>query len=350
MKLHPLPIIRSFEKVLFLTGVIIIPLLSSCSNRARSSEQKSLFQLLQQDSVLNLTIQTDWKALMEDRTNDEEQAATLMWTMPDGTIHQIEAKAALRGHMRRTYCDMPPIKLKFDKDMLKAAGLNPAYTSLKLVTQCMADNDDITLREYLTYKIWNELSDKSFQVQLANICYQTNKGKAYDISFGFLIEDSDEMAARLKGQLLEGEEMQHQTIHAAQYQLMTVFQYMIGNTDWSIKNGHNVKMLQIADANAPIPVPYDFDYAGLVDAPYAVPPSILPIKNVRERYFQWRGKDTKGLQETLHYFKTKKEKVLDIVQNCKLLSKESRRDMLQYLESFYEKIDDLPAQIPGKKV
>lgn len=350
MTLHPITAIRFIEKALLLASIVIFPMLSSCSNQARLPDQKSLFQLLQQDEVLNLTIQSDWKALLKDRTNEETQAATVMWTMSDGTTHQMEAKVSLRGHMRRNYCDMPPIKLKFDKEVLKAAGLNPAYASLKLVTQCMADNDDITLREYLSYKIWNELSDKGFQVQLANIRYQTNKGKAYDTSFGFLIENTDEMAARLNGQVLEGAAMQHQTVHAEQYQLMTVFQYMIGNTDWSIKNGHNVKMLQIAGANAPVPVPYDFDYAGLVDAPYAIPPSILPIKNVRERYFQWRGKDTDGLQETLRYFKTKKEKVLAIVQNCKLLDKGSRKDMIQYLESFYEKIDALPTQIPSKRV
>ncbi len=38
---------------------------------------------------------------------------------------------------------------------------------------------------------------------------------------------------------------------------MAIFQYMIGNTGWSIPNQHNVKMLQGASTR-PIAIPYDF--------------------------------------------------------------------------------------------
>jgi hypothetical protein len=35
-----------------------------------------------------------------------------------------------------------------------------------------------------------------------------------------------------------------------------------------------------------VPVPYDFDWSGLVDAPYAGPPEGIPIQNVRQRNYR----------------------------------------------------------------
>ena len=46
----------------------------------------------------------------------------------------------------------------------------------------------------------------------------------------------------------------------------------IGNTDWSIMGGQNIA--DIRCDNWVTPVPFELDYSELVNAPYAVPPSI----------------------------------------------------------------------------
>ena len=50
---------------------------------------------------------------------------------------------------------------------------------------------------------------------------------------------------------------------------------------------HNSRLIAPAAATSNLlPVPYDFDYSGLVDAPYAVPPEGMPVKSVRKRYYR----------------------------------------------------------------
>ena len=64
---------------------------------------------------------------------------------------------------------------------------------------------------------------------------------------------------------------------------------MIGNTDWSVPNQHNCKVLSgmnIEHSDLGTIVPYDFDYSGLVDADYAVPYEGLALESVRERRYR----------------------------------------------------------------
>ncbi|MBK7874075.1 MAG: hypothetical protein IPJ74_27220 [Saprospiraceae bacterium] len=244
----------------------------------------------------------------------------------------------MRGKTRREICAFPPLKIKFDEKTLQAKGFNPAYENLKLVTHCVAGNDELVLREYLIYLILNQLTNKSFRVQLAKVTYRSINSKIE--AYAFVIENNDEMAHRLDGEIVEAEQLK--AIDAAQYRLLTVFQYMIGNTDWNLDKSHNIKLISINKNSSPTPVPYDFDHAGLVNAPYAKPHPMMPVKNVRERYLQWRGTNTEGLEETLQLFKERKEILYQEVIDFELLSKASRQNILQYLDSFYNSLPQIP--------
>ncbi len=123
---------------------------------------------------------------------------------------------------------------------------------------------------------------------------------------------------------------------------MTVFQYMIGNTDWCMSKQHNIKLVNMGKATSLVPVPYDFDYAGMVNAHYALPPANLPIKSVRERFFQWRGKDTSELQQTLDLFRAKRATLYELIVNFEPLAIESRLEMMSYLDSFYANMPQAP--------
>lgn len=318
---------------------------TSCTSAADEPAQASYFEQWQNEALLELEIETDLEQLFANQNEAAEQTANLTWKA-SATRAQIQADISVRGKTRREICDFPPLKLKLDKEQLQAQGFNADFRSLKLVTHCLAGNDELVLREYLIYKMLNELTDKSFRVQLARVTYRSN-GNATE-AYAFLIEDKDEMAGRLNGSVLESDQRELATIDAEQYRLLTVFAYMIGNTDWNLGKSHNIKLVQTADGGAPVPVPYDFDYSGLVNAPYANPHPQLPIQNVRQRFFQWRGASAQGLDETIGHFRTKKYDLYKVVQTFDYLDEASRRDMLQYLDEFYQSLPKLPTLAMNK--
>lgn len=314
--------------------------LASCSQKQTTTAlNPGLFSHLNQPAVLELTLATDWQTLLADKHADLALPAVVSWKNEAG-FQSVSAEISVRGNARRNICSFPPLKLKFSEENLEAWGFNSDYKSLKLVTHCQEGNEDLVLREYLIYRMLNELTDQSYRVQLAKVTYQSASGATE--AYGFLIENNEEMADRLEGELIEQELEKLTAIDEKQYNLMTVFQYMIGNTDWNMSKQHNIKLLDIADRAALTPVPYDFDYSGMVNASYALPSEKLPIKSVRERFFQWRGKQTDQLHQTLALYQEKKEVLYDLVINFEPLSMESRLDMLSYLDSFYKNMPHAP--------
>jgi hypothetical protein len=124
---------------------------------------------------------------------------------------------------------------------------------------------------------------------------------------------------------------------------------MIGNTDWSLDNRHNAVLIQPKgiETSIPFPVPYDFDFSGMVNAPYAKPSGHLPIQHVKERFFQWRGGQKEDFSKTLVLFSTKKAEIMASCQKFELLNEESKAEVLTYLGSFFAMLDS-PGQIIGK--
>ncbi len=321
--------------ILALSGTLA----SACSSTEKEAplyKQPTLFTSLQQEAPLQITLETDFASLLRQRGQEKEQSARF-------TIHRegqpplaYDIKLSARGKTRKTICEIPPLKLDFDKDVLKEQGL-ASSDDLKLVAHCMEDAKQLVVKEYLTYRLYNEITDRSFRVQLVELKYVDSKGQRPDErAFAFLIEPKEEMAARLNARLVEGSEARA-AIQAEPYSRFTLFQYMAGNTDWNLSEEHNVKLIKVG-AEMASPVPYDFDYSGLVNAEYATPHPDLPIRDVSERFFQWRGKTDKGLAEAVDLFLSKKSHLLSIVEYCDKLSEDNRREMLDYLNEFFELI------------
>ena len=123
---------------------------------------------------------------------------------------------------------------------------------------------------------------------------------------------------------------------------MAIFFYMIGNTDWSVPNQHNCKILSTTDlSNAGLGaiVPYDFDYSGLVDADYAIPHEDLGIESVRERRYLGICRSEDEFINALREFSDKKEEFYKVINDFTLLSEKERKKMIGYLDSFYEGFD-----------
>lgn len=336
------PILKKLTCGFIFWGVLFS--LSNCkSDKSKKSRNKtpkpSIFDKLSTNSEVEFELTADWDSL--DYYKNEEKYLPAEITLPDSTgtgfiTEKIEVAA--RGKTRKSYCDSPPIRLKFPKPLLKASKL-AKYKTLKLVTPCKNDSqhEDLLKKEMLCYQIYQTLTDNSFRVQPANVLLVSDKTPAGEVKKeAFLIENDKEMAKRLGGKHLNKSVAKVKAIDVDAYNLLTVFQYMIGNTDWNISGRHNIKLVVTRPMSAPIPVPYDFDYSGFVNAPYAVSHPDLPIKNIRERMFQWRGKDPEMLKPVIEIFKEKKERIFDLLNNCSLKSQSDKTEMIRYVSGFYE--------------
>ncbi|MBI5914298.1 MAG: CotH kinase family protein [Bacteroidetes bacterium] len=253
----------------------------------------------------------------------------------------LPVKIRPRGKSRRVMCDFPPLKLKFDKDSLKAEGLAD-FNDFKLVTHCMDDralNENTILREYLTYKLFNLLTPYSFRANLVEISYK-NTGKNFKSTkkWGILIEDPKDLAHRNGGQIVDRMGIALDSFHANQEKINSVFQYMIGNTDWSYLMARNVEFIAQPDGRI-VPVPYDFDYSGVVRAPYARADASLGQKTVMDRMYIGPCRDLEDLRSMFSYFKSKKKALLDTVDDFRELDAAAREEIGLYLEDFFEIID-----------
>ena len=301
-----------------------------------SDKPTYLFSYLSSHSVDSLSLTVDIQAIYEKDSSD--LPATLHWVEADGKKIDLPLEVSIRGNNRRELCAFPPLKLETSSN--KALGIQKAR--YKLVTHCVAGTgESLLLREFLAYQIYAGLTDASFRTHLVRITYTDSSGKNSPVeSWAFLLESKKELMDRLDA--VEFEEEKHlQTISAEDYNRFAVFQFMIGNTDWNLDKGHNVKMLVPRKGGVPYPVPYDFDRSGLVNAPYAIPHSMLPINTVQDRFFQWRGKDRTQLEPVLEDFRRQKEALIGLCRDFDCLSAQDRQDMVEYLEEFFQKMQIL---------
>ena len=96
------------------------------------------------------------------------------------------------------------------------------------------------------------------------------------------------MAKRNSCRELENVAINTEQTERKQMTLVALFEYMIGNTDWSVPAYHNIKLMQDRKNPESIPfaVPYDLNHCGFVNAPYAVPPEELGIETVKDRMYR----------------------------------------------------------------
>ncbi|MFD2200159.1 hypothetical protein [Shivajiella indica] len=250
----------------------------------------------------------------------------------------IPVEVRARGNFRRKNCTVPPIRLKTNKE----AALGTIFQqnkSLKLVLPCRAMElyNELIVKEYVCYKIYEHISPYHFRtrmVDLTLIDVGKRKTNTYHLK-AFLLEDDDDLAKRFQGHIVTPREILPESVEDTTAVRQDFFAFMIGNTDWSNRVQHNVKILQIG-RNKYYPLPYDFDNSGFVSAPYAVPNDRIPVKTVQERYYLGYCRD-KGLFEKVRNEFLEKEDILkkEIDNFSSGLSPSHFKDSHQYLEEFY---------------
>ncbi|MEM1121144.1 MAG: hypothetical protein AAGJ18_11900 [Bacteroidota bacterium] len=308
-----------------------------------ATAQESIFDVMNHKEVLSVTLEADFAALDSARRSAEEYKAVLTFEDETGTAQKWNVKLETRGNYRRLKCEMVPLKINFKKKDLKAAGLKK-YDDMKLVTHCVSSKGEakaLLQKEYLAYKLYNEITEYSYRVQLLKINYvDVNSGKKTK-HWAFLIEDTAELKDRI-GATEKVEQylnLPRDTFHDGLLKITSVYQYLIGNSDWDLQMGRNLKYF-IKDDKV-ILIPYDFDFSGLVNASYAIPNPNYGIPTVKTRIFLGFPEDATKLKGTLSYFKTKREKLYEVVNAFRVLDESGREDVLFYLNGFYENLNDI---------
>jgi len=309
----------------------------------QSRKEKAInSSLFTNESLLHITLEMDVNTVIKDIEELEAHPATLTYTSGGGEL--IDLKVKTRGERRKDprVCRFPPLELNFKKKQ-NYANVFAGQDKVKLVTHCGKSKvyDHYVLQEYLTYKHYNILTEKSFKVRLLKVKYVDSAGDSEPLErFGFLIEDKSIMAKRNGMKDIKRKLPNQDFCDRPSLDLLTVFQYMIGNTDWSISQSHNIKLIAIDSASTPIPVPYDFDYSGAISTHYAEPPEILPIETVRQRIYRGFCRKTDELNRIFDIYNKHRNEIYDLYQSSNFINEKSKKAIIKYFDKFYETIND----------
>ena len=255
-----------------------------------------------------------------------------------------------RGKFRRKRCEIPPLKLKFKKSSLATYNLD-TLNEIKLVLPCADDpaSEELILREYIAYRIYESLTPYSVRARLITLEMKSNDGKgASNKMTAMLVEHEEEVAKRLNGTVKQEWGIKAEHMNTDQAALMLCFEYLIGNTDFDISAFRN-NLQFVPDGNTKIiTIPFDFDFSGLVNAPYATPNSDTGLKNVRDRCLMKSDVPEESLQKALQNIKEHQMEILALCNN-KNMRKKTANEMTNYLDHFFQATADkqvLPPVLP----
>jgi hypothetical protein len=329
-----------------LTGFIITPVFGQNDTLNVTYEVKDTLnkniRLFDRDDLLEFSLRFNITAYKRQRSEKEYLPAVLTYHISETDSINKDLKIRARGIMRLSYCDYPPIRLNFKKSESPDDEFSN-IDKLKLVTHCKLGNEEYTLQEYLIYKLYNVLTDLSYRVRLARINYINTAKQSKPVKqFAFLIEPTEVLCKRTNSvEVLVGS-IGQKTIKPDIMDRMAIFNYMIGNCDWDVVARHNVVILSQGQSERPdlgVIIPYDFDYSGLISTSYAVPPEVLPIESVRERYYLGICRNEKEFINALKEFSDKKEELYKVITEFPYLKDKIKKQMTNYLDGFFNDID-----------
>lgn len=314
-------------------------------------------RLFGDDAPLRITITAPFPALVaRAKYAINPFPATLTLTDQAGAAQTFPIQVRARGISRRkVYCSFPPIMLTFDKQAMHGTQFH-GQKKLKLVTYCNPppDSEQRIVLEYLIYKLYNLITPMSLRVRAAEVTYRNNATDPGVTRFGYLIEDIHALAERNQREELAGASHQvslaqldaHATTRAA------MLEYMIANLDWEFlasapgeKCCHNMRLVAApgatpATARAATPVPYDFDFSGFVDAPYAGPAPGIPIERVTERYFRGFCAMSPEIPVVAQEYLARRADMKAVIDNQPQLTTRFRDKTDRFMDGFFDVLTD----------
>ncbi len=304
--------------------------------------------------ILEVRIAAPFSTIMRERPVDEELPGQL--TYEDAELGEVVLDVGIRTRgkyrQQKEICPFAPLRLNFKKNQTKKT-LFTRTNKVKLVTHCRDKSEQYSqgvLREYLAYRILNTLVEESFQVRLLRATYVDTTGKKEDrVNYAFMIEHDDRLAKRLDMTVSNAPKTRVAALDRAHTNLGSVFQYLIGNTDFSPIMAapgepccHNYVLLtpDNDDERPQLAVPYDFDMSGIVNARHAEPNPRFKLRNVRQRLYRGRCDNNDYLEGSLQAFRDRRQAIERLVAGSPHMSAATKKSVRKYVEEFYKTINN----------
>ena len=302
--------------------------------------------LFEEEKLLKIFLNYSKKDILESTNDSTYIWSSLSYQKEDKSLETIKIQIRARGNFRKQYCYYLPLKIKIKKELSQAT-IFREDKKLKLVLPCLDSykSNDHVVKEFLAYKIFELISPYHFETKLLSIQFKEKRNRKtidHDL-LGIFIQDDDQIALLNNGKMIK------RNIHPQAQDTLgssrnALFQYMIGNTDFSIAYRHNEKLLLVDDKI--VPIPYDFDMSGFVNSSYAVVSAInnraLPIATVTERLFRGFERGDLVLEETRREFLNYEDAIYKLLDQHKIYFKDPQEflECKKYVESFYDIIKD----------
>jgi hypothetical protein len=329
--------------------IVLLVCVQAAADDEHSAPGRDPVPLFRAADTLQLTFSADWRRLVRDKKNQQPYPAVLHYLDASGQRKEIALTVERRGLTRQQACRFPPIKLRFERADV-ADTLFAGNRSIKMVTHCDTGRrwDQYYIQEMLAYSIYNLFTERSFRVRPVVVTYHDTQRDSTDApQFAFLVED-DKLVARRNGlKTSAAVSISPDDLDAMESSRFALFQYLIGNVDWSALSGpeadeccHNAKLITAA-AGAPVfALPYDFDSSGLVNAHYAAPNENLPITSVTQRLYRGFCVHNHTLEAARAEFIAQRSAIESLFNQESRLRGSTRKRALSYLDEFYEVLDD----------
>jgi len=328
--------------------LIIVFVLGTCGGAA-ASERAPLFA---DHETLKAVLTAPLSQTYAQRNSDVRLYFPGQWAFVNeaGKSQRLDVSIRIRGNFRKEHCELPPIRLNFKKSQVKGT-LFKGQDKLKLVSPCQhgLEAQQKLLLEYLAYRTYEVLTDHSFGSRLIRLSYVDSDDKLQPwTDLAFVIEDENDIAKRLGLDKARVAENRFEELDGPATALYELFQLLVSNHDYSVLKGpegsyccHNSVMYTREEAaDKRIPIPYDFDMSGLVNAKYAAPPSHLPIRLVRTRYYRGLCQPDDVMQDAIAHMLSKKEEILALYETLPELSRLSRNRSVAYVKKFFAILED----------
>lgn len=308
------------------------------AKRQAAAENLPLFRT---QEPLELTLAADFDAVNKDRTVDSTLRfpGVLTVAAEGGQPVAVPVQIGTRGNLRlnRRICSFVPLRVEFSKKQAKGTPFE-GQGSLKLVTHCenSGDYEQRVLGEALAYRIANLVTPASYRIRLARATYvDSSRDRTLTTRLAIFVEDADDVARRLQGRIAPLRKQLFHKLDQPSLLRLAVFQFAIGNTDYSIHALHNVRLVQ--DSQGVLrPIAYDFDVSGLVNPPYGAPSPKMRLRSLRDRLYRGPCLPVADLEPTLAEFRARQTQILALYDAEPALERKQRESAKDYLEDFFD--------------
>lgn len=333
-----------------LWGLVLLVIAPALAQVAAGEEQPPAEGLFDGHEPLPMVLEAPWKQILRKRADRPVETGRLLLEGSAARGSGVEARIEVRGRWRLENCSRPPLTLKLPAAEVAGSAL-AGQTVLHLTPQCRKGEKfrQHLVEEYLIFRAWALLTPTGLRTRLVSLEYREPgiRGEPR-VGLAILVEDLGLAAERLGLEWSEAPTVAPTSLDAEAAALFALFQYLIGNTDWSMVKGpgserccHNAALMAPpGEGDGLLPVPYDFDASGLVDTGEISPSERLPIEDVRERLYRGFCVHNPEVTVAAARLRRARPQLEALITDSELLTPGTRRRVLKFLAGFFEVIDD----------